>query len=175
MFPVTCDFLLSAPTHPLAIPAHACSPACTPCRPIPHAIAMPRCPAILVGRPRAHPSGEFEKKSIGTSQSILLGLHNRYYIQGQNGTIMFNVTSRITYKNMLNWHYDLEHMCENIPCMTHPLRDTSPARHIPCKTHPLCDTSPARHIPCTTHPLRNTSPARHIPCATHPLHDTSPA
>ena len=28
------------------------------------------------------------------------------HIQGQNGIIMFDVTSRITYKNMPNWHHD---------------------------------------------------------------------
>lgn len=28
---------------------------------------------------------------------------------------MFDVTSRITYKNVPNWHRDLERVCENIP------------------------------------------------------------
>ena len=36
-------------------------------------------------------------------------------IQGQCGIIMFDVTSRITYKNVPNWHRDLERVCENIP------------------------------------------------------------
>ena len=93
------------------------------------------------------------------SQSIFLGLRDGYYIQGQNGIITFNVTSRITYKNVPNWYRDLERVCENIPCTTHPLHDTSPTRHIPYTTHPLRDTSPAQHIPCATHPLCDTSPA----------------
>lgn len=28
---------------------------------------------------------------------------------------MFDVTSKITYKNVPNWHRDLERVCENIP------------------------------------------------------------
>ena len=32
-----------------------------------------------------------------------------------NGIIMFDVTSRITYKNVPNWHRDLVRVCENIP------------------------------------------------------------
>lgn len=28
---------------------------------------------------------------------------------------MFDVTSRITYKNVPNWHRDLTRVCENIP------------------------------------------------------------
>ena len=43
------------------------------------------------------------------------GLRDGYYIQGQCGIIMFDVTSRITYKNVPNWHRDLERVCENIP------------------------------------------------------------
>ena len=43
------------------------------------------------------------------------GLRDGYYIQGQCGIIMFDVTSKITYKNVPNWHRDLERVCENIP------------------------------------------------------------
>ena len=43
------------------------------------------------------------------------GLRDGYYIQGQCGIIMFDVTSRITYKNVPNWHRDLVRVCENIP------------------------------------------------------------
>ena len=43
------------------------------------------------------------------------GLRDGYYIQGQCGIIMFDVTSRITYKNVPNWHRDLERVCESIP------------------------------------------------------------
>ncbi|GMM51330.1 Ran GTPase [Starmerella bacillaris] len=43
------------------------------------------------------------------------GLRDGYYINGQCGIIMFDVTSRITYKNVPNWHRDLVRVCENIP------------------------------------------------------------
>uniref|UniRef100_A0A4W5KPL2 GTP-binding nuclear protein Ran n=1 Tax=Hucho hucho TaxID=62062 RepID=A0A4W5KPL2_9TELE len=55
------------------------------------------------------------------------GLRDGYYIQGKNGLhtvcnepaqcaiIMFDVTSRVTYKNVPNWHRDLVRVCENIP------------------------------------------------------------
>lgn len=43
------------------------------------------------------------------------GLRDGYYIQGQCGIIMFDVTSRVTYKNVPNWHKDLERVCQNIP------------------------------------------------------------
>ena len=32
------------------------------------------------------------------------GLRDGYYIQGQCAIIMFDVTSRVTYKNVPNWH-----------------------------------------------------------------------
>ena len=34
---------------------------------------------------------------------------------GQCAIIMFDVTARITYKNVPNWHRDLVRVCENIP------------------------------------------------------------
>ncbi|KAL4641714.1 GTP-binding nuclear protein Ran isoform X1 [Arapaima gigas] len=61
------------------------------------------------------------------------GLRDGYYIQGNQFTkpckfqlycksyisqcaiIMFDVTSRVTYKNVPNWHRDLVRVCENIP------------------------------------------------------------
>ena len=43
------------------------------------------------------------------------GLRDGYYIQGQCAIIMFDVSSRITYKNVPNWHRDLIRVCENIP------------------------------------------------------------
>merc|ERR1711924_367222 len=44
-----------------------------------------------------------------------MGLGDGYYIQGQCAMGMFDVTSRITYKNVPNWHRDLTRVCENIP------------------------------------------------------------
>lgn len=36
-------------------------------------------------------------------------------ISGQCAIIMFDVTARVTYKNVPNWHRDLVRVCENIP------------------------------------------------------------
>ena len=43
------------------------------------------------------------------------GLRDGYYISGQCAIIMFDVTSRITYRNVPNWHRDITRVCENIP------------------------------------------------------------
>merc|ERR1712228_920647 len=43
------------------------------------------------------------------------GLRDGYYIQGQCAIIMFDVTSRISYKNVPNWHRDLTRVVEDIP------------------------------------------------------------
>merc|ERR1719330_1297752 len=42
-------------------------------------------------------------------------LCDSYYIQGQCAVIMFEVTSRITYNNVPNWHRDIVRVCEDIP------------------------------------------------------------
>jgi GTP-binding nuclear protein Ran len=41
------------------------------------------------------------------------GLRDVYYIQGQCAIIMFDVTSRMTYKNVPNWHRDVVRVCGN--------------------------------------------------------------
>jgi len=89
---------------------------------------------------KRHRTGEFEKKYVATlgvevhpltfhtnrgaikfnvwdtaGQEMFGGLRDGYYIQGQCAIIMFDVTSRITYKNVPNWHRDLTRVCENIP------------------------------------------------------------
>lgn len=89
---------------------------------------------------KRHLSGEFEKKYIATvgvevhpllfhtnygpivfnvwdtaGQEKFGGLRDGYYVNGQCGIIMFDVTARITYKNVPNWHKDLTRICENIP------------------------------------------------------------
>ena len=48
-------------------------------------------------------------------QEKLGGLRDGYYILGQCAIIMFDVTSRITYKNVPNWHRDLVRVCGDIP------------------------------------------------------------
>lgn len=89
---------------------------------------------------KRHLTGEFEKKYVATlgvevhplafttnlgpitfnvwdtaGQEKFGGLRDGYYIQGQCAIIMFDVTSRITYKNVPTWHKDLIRVCENIP------------------------------------------------------------
>uniref|UniRef100_A0AC35F371 GTP-binding nuclear protein n=1 Tax=Panagrolaimus sp. PS1159 TaxID=55785 RepID=A0AC35F371_9BILA len=81
---------------------------------------------------KRHLTGEFEKKYVVTlgvevhslvfntthgeicfnvwdtaGQEKFGGLRHGYYIQGQCAITMFDVTSRITYKNLQNWHRDL--------------------------------------------------------------------
>ncbi|EHH21331.1 hypothetical protein EGK_04363 [Macaca mulatta] len=89
---------------------------------------------------KRHLTGEFEKKYVATlgvevhplvfhtnrgpikfnvwdtaGQEKFGGLRDGYYIQAQCAIIMFDVTSRVTYKNVPNWHRDLVRVCENIP------------------------------------------------------------
>jgi len=89
---------------------------------------------------KRHMTGEFEKKynaTVGvevhplqfqTNRGMIIynvwdtagqenfgGLRDGYYIGGQCAIIMFDVTSRITYKSVPNWHKDLVRVCENIP------------------------------------------------------------
>nr|CAD1834184.1 unnamed protein product [Ananas comosus var. bracteatus] len=80
---------------------------------------------------RASLTGEFEKKyepTIGVEVHPLDFLHNcgkiRFYCWDnswsgkhprQCAIIMFDVTARLTYKNVPTWHRDLCRVCENIP------------------------------------------------------------
>ncbi|KAG7023545.1 GTP-binding nuclear protein Ran-3, partial [Cucurbita argyrosperma subsp. argyrosperma] len=89
---------------------------------------------------KRHITGEFEKKyepTIGVEvhpldfftncgkirfycwdtagQEKFGGLRDGYYIHGQCAIIMFDVTARLTYKNVPTWHRDLCRVCENIP------------------------------------------------------------
>jgi GTP-binding nuclear protein Ran len=89
---------------------------------------------------KRHLTGEFEKKYIATQgvevtnitfytnhgpikfniwdtagQEKLGGLREGYYIGAHASLIMFDVTSRITYKNVPKWYKDLTRICENIP------------------------------------------------------------
>jgi len=89
---------------------------------------------------KRHRTGEFEKKYIATQgvevhpltfhtnygpiifkvwdtagQEKFGGLRDGYYIQGQCAIIMFDVTSRMTYKNVPNWFRDIQRVCESIP------------------------------------------------------------
>lgn len=89
---------------------------------------------------KRHLTGEFEKKYIATvgvevhpllfhtnrgplvfnvwdtaGQEKFGGLRDGYYINGQCAIIMFDVTARMTYKNVPNWHRDIVRVCETIP------------------------------------------------------------
>jgi len=89
---------------------------------------------------KRHKTGEFEKRYIATvgvdvhpltfhtnrgvicfnvwdtaGQEKFGGLRDGYYIQGNCAIIMFDVTSRGTYKNVPNWHRDIVRVCDNIP------------------------------------------------------------
>lgn len=43
------------------------------------------------------------------------GLRDGYYVLSRCAIIMFDVTSRLTYKNVPKWYKDLKRVCENIP------------------------------------------------------------
>merc|ERR1711935_143759 len=89
---------------------------------------------------KRHVTGEFGKKYVATigvevhplnfdtnrgricfnvwdtaGQEKFGGLRDGYYIQGQCAIIMFDVTGRITYKNVPFWFRDLVRVCESIP------------------------------------------------------------
>lgn len=42
-------------------------------------------------------------------------LRDKYYIQADGAIIMFDLTSRVSHRNISNWHSDLTRQCENIP------------------------------------------------------------
>jgi len=89
---------------------------------------------------KRHKDGEFEKRYIATlgvevhpltfwtnlgaitydcwdtaGQEKFGGLRDGYYINGQCAIIMFDVTSRVSYKNVPVWHRDLTRVCDDIP------------------------------------------------------------
>merc|ERR1711937_1041226 len=89
---------------------------------------------------KRHKNGEFEKRYIATlgvevhpltfwtdhgpiiydcwdtaGQEKFGGLRDGYYINGQAAIIMFDVTSRVSYKNVPTWHRDLTRVCDDIP------------------------------------------------------------
>lgn len=50
-----------------------------------------------------------------SSLTYSLDLREGYYVGGQAAIIMFEVTSRLTYKNVPNWHRDIQRVCIDIP------------------------------------------------------------
>ena len=89
---------------------------------------------------KRHVTGEFDKRYVPTigvevraldfetnygrwilncwdtaGQEKFGGLREGYYIGGEAAIIMFDVTQRITYRNVPTWYRDLTRVCENIP------------------------------------------------------------
>jgi GTP-binding nuclear protein Ran len=89
---------------------------------------------------KRHLTGEFERKYVATmgaevhplhfatnygnirfnvwdtaGQEKFAGLRDGYYVASQAAIIMFDVTSRVTYKSVPNWHRDLVRVCDDIP------------------------------------------------------------
>ncbi len=89
---------------------------------------------------KRHLTGEFEKKYIATlgvevhpmeffttrgkirfmvwdtaGQEKLAGLRDGYYIGADCGIMMFDITSRTTYKNVPKWYKDIIRVVDNIP------------------------------------------------------------
>eukprot|EP00040_Diaphanoeca_grandis_P001948 m.20176 g.20176 ORF g.20176 m.20176 type:complete len:219 (+) comp12772_c1_seq1:136-792(+) len=89
---------------------------------------------------KRHLTGEFEKKYVATlgvevhplkfctnhgeimfdvwdtaGQEKFGGLRDGYYINGNCAIIMFDVTARVTYRDVPNWYRDLVRVCEDIP------------------------------------------------------------
>jgi GTP-binding nuclear protein Ran len=89
---------------------------------------------------KRHLTGEFERKYVATlgvevyplpfytthgpvlfdvwdtaGQEKFGGLRDGYYINGQCGIIMFDVTARVTYKNVPNWHRDFIRVVGQVP------------------------------------------------------------
>ncbi|XP_030386332.1 GTP-binding nuclear protein Ran-like [Scaptodrosophila lebanonensis] len=89
---------------------------------------------------KQHMTGEFEKKYVATmgvevhplifytnrgairfnvwdtcGQEDFNSLRDNYYSLGDCAIIMFDVTSRTTYKHVTNWERNLRRICDNIP------------------------------------------------------------
>lgn len=105
---------------------------------------------------KRHLTGEFEKRYIATvgvdvhpltfhtnrgkicfncwdtaGQEKFGGLRDGYYINGNCAIIMFDVTSRNTYKNVPNWHRDIVRVCDSsIPIVLVGNKVDHPAREV---------------------------------------------
>lgn len=89
---------------------------------------------------KRHLNGEFERKYVATvgvevhpltfytnrgpikfnvwdtaGQEKFGGLRDGYYVNGQCGILVFDLTSRVTYNNIPNWYRDLKRVCPLIP------------------------------------------------------------
>ena len=107
---------------------------------------------------KRHLTGDFEKRYIATvgvdvhpivfhtsrgkicfntwdtaGQERFGGLRDGYYIQGDCAIIMFEVTSRQTYRNVPNWHRDITRVCDNIPIVLVGNKVDAPDRQVKAK------------------------------------------
>jgi GTP-binding nuclear protein Ran len=104
---------------------------------------------------KRHLTGDFEKRYVATvgvdvhplvfytsrgkicfncwdtaGQEKFGGLREGYYIQGNCAIIMFEVTSRQTYKNVPNWYRDIVRVCDNIPIVLVGNKVDAPDRQV---------------------------------------------
>ena len=107
---------------------------------------------------KRHLTGEFDKVYIPTSgvevhpltfctnrgkicfncwdtagQEKFGGLRDGYYIHGDCAIIMFEVTSRNSYKNVPNWYRDITRVCESIPIVILGNKVDMPNREVKAK------------------------------------------
>jgi len=107
---------------------------------------------------KRHLTGEFEKRYIATvgvdvhplhfhtncgmicfncwdtaGQEKFGGLRDGYYIQGQCAIIMFDVTSRNTYRSVPNWYRDIVRVCDTIPMVLVGNKVDAPDRVVKAK------------------------------------------
>lgn len=65
---------------------------------------------------------------MAAGQEKFGGLRDGYYIHGQCAIIMFDVTSRLTYKNVPTWHRDLCRSVSGARALPHALHGQAPVR-----------------------------------------------
>lgn len=107
---------------------------------------------------KRHLTGEFEKRYIATvgvdvhplnfhtncgmicfncwdtaGQEKFGGLRDGYYIQGNCAIIMFDVTSRNTYRSVPNWYRDIVRVCDTVPMVLVGNKVDAPDRAVKAK------------------------------------------
>lgn len=107
---------------------------------------------------KRHLTGEFEKRYIATvgvdvhpltfstncgticfncwdtaGQEKFGGLRDGYYIQGNCAIVMFDVTSRNTYRSVPNWYRDIVRVCDVIPMVLVGNKVDAPDRAVKAK------------------------------------------
>lgn len=123
---------------------------------------------------KRHLTGEFEKQSVATigievhpivfytsrgpikfnvwdmaGQEKFGSLRDQNYYKGQFAILIFDLTSRTTYKNIPNWHRDVMRVCKNIPVVIAGNKMESKDRKVKAhqivfpqkKNLPLCEMS----------------------------------